>query len=103
MGSSGDEVGDLLERRRAGRNGLCEGGSRALMALASASARPLEAELSHVRALSETLVGAPGLAEILIGADDVKDVVDDLKEHAQLTREVVEEANCVSFAAPVQK
>src|SRR3954453_13305258 len=83
-GAGEDEVGQLLELGRAVRRGPCQrvagGGVRDARELS----RALDAVLGHVGALAQPLVAAMALSERGVGAGDVEDVVDDLKQHAEL-------------------
>src|SRR3954468_4866410 len=83
-GAGEDEVGDLLELGRARRRGLVQRGARGLVALAGQVARAVDPEVADVRGLAHPLVAAARLAQRGVRAGDVEDVVDDLKEDAEL-------------------
>src|ERR1700722_11548926 len=97
MAPVGDEVGDLLELRGIQGRDLVQRGPRSLMRLVSQLASAVEAELCHVRALPKSLVAALLLAKRRLRSRHVEDVVDDLKQHAQLAGEGAERGDCDRF------
>ena len=78
---------------------LGERGARGAMRVCRELLRSVDPELAHVGPLAMTLVAAPRLAERGVRPGHVEDVVDDLKQHAQLGREATKR-HCRRFRRP---